>query len=176
MDRRADLALAVAVVGFGGVLFVLTSQLEPGVYFDPVGKQGLPYIVSGALVASGLVLVARRLAAWARDPSDLVYAEGAEDEAGQPASVRQAGAVMVLTLGYVVIWTPLGYLIATPIYLVSALLVMGVRSISVLAVAALSYTIITFLVFSQLLGVRLPLGPLSELLSSAALTAVWKHV
>jgi hypothetical protein len=162
LDRRSDIAMAVAVAGYGALLFFLTTRMETGVLFDAVGKQGLPYFTGAFMFVLGSIVVFKRLRTWKEEPSNIVYHEGSEDEEGYPVSAVRAFVVIGLTFGYIAAFMYLGYLIATPIFLVAGLIALNVRSWPVLVLTPVLYTIVTFWVFAAFLRVRLPLGPLQQ--------------
>ena len=156
--------MALIVALYGAFLIVATSQQPPGPTFDPIGKQGLPYALGGFILLGGVVLTVRRLRTWRDEPGNLVYEEGTEDEPGHPASLVRAMFVVALTAGYAIALAYLGFLLATPIYIVASLWVMDFRSIVPLVVISIAFTLVVFLVFSQVLSVPLPVGPLRDLL------------
>lgn len=164
MDRRSDLAFAAAVAAYGAFLFYLTSQMDPGVTFDAVGKQGLAYFTGAFMFVLGAIVVVKRVRTWREEPSNIVYNEGSEDEEGYAASGVRALSVIGLTFAYIAAFTVLGYMISTPIFLVVGLLALRVRSMPILVLTPIVYTIVTFWVFAAFLRVRLPLGPLGPLL------------
>jgi hypothetical protein len=63
-------------------------------------------------------------------------------------------------VAYVLVLTPLGYLLATPLYVAALVWLLGYRSRAGLAGAALGVTIVLYLVFAQALKVLVPMGPL----------------
>jgi hypothetical protein len=96
----------------------------------------------------------------------MVPSEGGDDEAGFPASALRAWALILAVLGLAALWNPLGFLIAMPLFLVAALWIMGGREVWSIITIALLFTVIVYLVFAQLLGVRIPVGPFTPLFRS----------
>lgn len=164
MDRRADLAFAVVVVVYGAALVIATAMQEPGPQFDPLGKQGLPYATGVVLMIAGAVLVLRRLRTWSSESSNIVYQEGSEDEAGYPASLAGPLLLGAALAGYAVSLPFAGYLISTPIFIAAGLWVLDRRQLTLLISLPIAFTVLVFLVFSQLLSVPIPVGPLTDLL------------
>ena len=118
------------------------------------------------LVIAGLILVVMRLVTWSSLPGNLVPSEGHEDEKGYRASwVRAFGGIFAAMLSVFLLRT-LGYVVVTPLFLLAFLLIMGVRSWGRLIGFPIIYTFATWYVFSQLLKIILPLGPLAPLARS----------
>jgi putative tricarboxylic transport membrane protein len=164
MDRRTDLLVALAFFAFG-VGLVLASALAPPVRtrFDPIGPYGFSTVIGiGIAIGAGVLAVRAGLALRARRADEAV-GEGAEDEPGHPASALRAVAVMAATFLYLAVLAPLGYIIASLLYVVGGLWLMGERRWVTLAGCAVGYTVITFVLFAMVLPVPLPLGPLNDL-------------
>lgn len=157
--------MAVVVALYGAFLILATSQQPPGPTFDPIGKQGLPYALGAFILVGGVFLTVRRLRIWRDEPGNIVYEEGTEDEPGHPASLGRAMIVVALTAGYAVALPYLGFLLATPMYIAASLWVMNFRSPIPLLAIPVGFTIVMFIVFSQVLSVPLPVGPLRDLLT-----------
>lgn len=164
MDRRGDLAFAVVVVIYGAGLVVATALQEPGPQFDPLGKQGLPYAIGVLLILGGGALVLRRLRTWASETSNIVFEEGTPDEEAYPASLRGPLLIGGLLVLYTVALPFAGYLLATPAFMAAALWVLDRRQPLLLVGLPLAFTLIVFVVFSQVLSVPIPVGPLTDLL------------
>jgi putative tricarboxylic transport membrane protein len=109
------------------------------------------------------VVIARHLLAIRAGHSVLAAPEGTLDTEGHPASFRRAAALAGVCFAYALLLQPLGYLIATPIFILAALRVLDQRNWGRNVIIALCFTIIAYLVFAMALGVRMPLGPLTEL-------------
>jgi putative tricarboxylic transport membrane protein len=164
MDRRGDLVFAIVVVAYGAFVVAATAAQEPGPQFDPLGKQGMPYATGIVMMIAGAYLTLRRLRTWRAETSNTVYAEGAEDEDAYPASIVGPALVAGLLVAYAVSLPFAGYLISTPIFMAAGLWVLDRRQPFLLLVLPVGFTLIVFLVFSQLLSVPLPVGPLTDVL------------
>ena len=156
--HRADAALAaVAIVGAAAYL-VLDWKLPSARIGDPLGPRAFPALIGGGLVLSGLLLF---LETWTkrRRAGDAVAAAG-------PRSVEQKHVALLLlamvgwTALYYVSFDRLGYLIATPLFILGLLCYFNRRRHAVNLAVAAGFTIVVYLLFSTLLGVPLPSGPL----------------
>ncbi len=163
MDRRIDMAVALGFVLAGLLVIWQATLIKQGVMRDPVGPRAAFYLCGGIMALGGLWIVLRNWLAMRAGAGLLANNEGTEDTPGHPARFVRAAALAALCLAYALLFNPLGYLIATPLFLLSALFLMGQRHWGWnLAVAAL-FTLIAYLVFAKVLGVRMPHGPLTDL-------------
>ena len=167
MDRRIDLALAGFIVALGVFVIVTTTKINNRLALDSVGPRAFWYAVGIALVIGGAIVSIGRLMTWKRGEGNLVTGSGAEeDEPGISASAVRAFALIGDTFLYAALFNPLGYLLATPLYIVSALAIMGERRWLRTALVALIFTVGCYYVFAQVLGARLPVGPFTDLFRS----------
>jgi putative tricarboxylic transport membrane protein len=164
MDKRKDLAMALAIAGLGLAIVVLSFDVPIGRVRDPIGTRTLPIVVGALLAAGGLALAARRLARWRREPTE-IPAEGSPDEQpDRPASTWRALAMWGLCFGYVALLSSAGFLILTPLLIAAGLWLMGVRQPVRLAAVSLVPVALMFWLLAIVLNVRLPLGPLDPYL------------
>jgi len=159
MDRRIDLALALLVVVLGVAVIIGAQDIRrTGPVVDPIGPRAMPYIVGMLFVVGGLRIVSIRLRSWRRDGGNLVATDGEPDEPGVPASARQAFTVIAASVLYALALSSVGYIVATPLYVIVGLRAMRVRSWWSTCAAALIYTTLTYVVFAHYMRVDLPLG------------------
>jgi hypothetical protein len=164
MDRRTDFIVALAFFVFGVWLVVASAVApDPRTDFDPIGPYGFSTVVGVAIAIGAGVLTVRAGLAWRGGLAREAVGEGAEDEPGHPASALRAGAAMLLTFAYLLLLSPLGYVITSLLYVPAGLLLMKERSPLVIVGSAIGYTAITFYLFGVVLPVPLPLGPLEQL-------------
>ena len=170
MDKRIDLAIAIAGILIGVFILVETRNISAGSVVDPITSRGLPVAGGILFIILGAVLTLIRLLTWSRFPGNFIPMEGKEDDEGHPASWIRAWVVIVAAWLSTWLLKPLGFLLATPPFLLLFLLVMGVRSWGRLIGYPIIYTLVTWYIFSQPLRVILPLGPLTPLARSLGLT------
>jgi hypothetical protein len=103
-----------------------------------------------------------RLVTWRALPGNFVPAEGKTDEKGHPASTLRAFGIAAAGLLWVWLISALGYLFVTPLFLVAGLLLMGVRSRLKIIAFPVIYTLVTWVIFSQVLKIVVPLGLLTD--------------
>jgi hypothetical protein len=166
MDKRVDLAISLVLVVVGAVFIYLASGFRIGSFPDPVTPRGLPYFTGAYLIVAGLVLGARRVLTWSLIPGNYTMTEGHEDEPGHPASAVRAFTIFGLCVLWAVLLKPVGFLLVTPPVLAAILWMMDVREPKKLAAFSLLFTLGLWLVFSEILGLVFPYGPLTALARS----------
>jgi putative tricarboxylic transport membrane protein len=162
MDKRKDVAVAVAVMVIGTVMIVAAQLLPPGSIRDPLGPAAMPTAVGVLLVAGGAGLALRRLVAWRTTPV-LVPDEGSEDIDRYPSSAPRAILVWAVCLAYAILVNFVGFLILTPLLLAGLLWTMRFRRVIPVILISLIATAVMYGLFDMLLNVRLPHGPLTGL-------------
>jgi putative tricarboxylic transport membrane protein len=163
MDRRIDIVLAAACALLGTVVILQAAGIRIGIPRDPLGPRTAFYVVGGVMVVGGVWVIARHLLKWSQASGHLVRNEGVGDEAGYPASGLRAWALMGLCAFYAFALGPVGFLIGTPIFLLAGLFLLGKREPVQMITISVVFTALTYLIFAEGLGVRLPVGPLTGL-------------
>jgi Tripartite tricarboxylate transporter TctB family len=165
VDRRVDFGISVAVIGLGIFILVTSATARvPTVRFDLIGPYGFARVIGTVFVVSGLVLLVRQLVALRAGMPPEAVAQGNEDEPGYPASARRAGAMIAATFAYPILMEPLGYILVSFLYIVAGLLIYGERKLWWGLPLAVVYAFGTFWIFSVILRVPLPGGPVEQLL------------
>ena len=160
MDTRIDLVFSVLVSLFGVLVILMAWHLPEGVYRDAVGPRAFPLGVGVVMIVGGAIVAARRAMSLFPASGWWAPAEGSEDEPDHPASLGRAMAIFAVSVAYAAAFNPLGYLIATPPFIAATLWLMRERSGPQLIAISLIWTVTTYVIFAQLLAVRLPVGPL----------------
>jgi hypothetical protein len=169
-NKWADLAISLAVFATGAFIVAEASTFRPGSFPDPVTSRGLPTIMGSFMMLGAALIAARQILVWRRFPGNYTLTAGAPDEPGQEASAARAFGIVALALGLVALLRPAGFLLAAPVTMAGMLWLMGVRRPARLIGFPVGFTLVIWVTFSQVLGVILPLGPLTPLARSLGLT------
>jgi hypothetical protein len=169
MDKRIDLALTIVFILMGVFMIKEARGFRSGKQPDWFTSRGFPILAGGLLILEGVALAAIRLITWSKLPGNCVPEEGQEDEKGYPVSWVRCMLVILLSFMWEWFLIPLGLLIVTPLYLILCLWVMGERSWVILIVFSIIFTLANWITFGPLLGIRFPLGPLTNFLYSLGL-------
>lgn len=164
MDRRTDLALGIVTMLLGAVIVVLTGRVSTKLAIDPIGPRAFGYFIAASLIAGGATVVVSRVRRWSEGDGNAVPSEGAEDEPDHPVSSVRPLLIVAAVAAYLVLLEPIGYLLATPLFLGSLLHLLRTRSVvGGRVVLPIVFTVVTYLVFAAGLNVNLPVGPFRDL-------------
>jgi putative tricarboxylic transport membrane protein len=142
-DRVIAIVLLALAVGMFLYTFTFPGTLQPT---DP-GTAAFPRILAVALgVLAVLLFLSPR------------EAKLLPERAGTFPMV----GIVVATVLYALVLPLFGFLVSTALYLIGALLLMGVRRPVYLAVVPLALSVVLFGLFGLLLEVPLPYGPLER--------------
>ena len=145
--RRADLVIGIGLLAFAGLYYRESLEITVGFASDRLGPIFFPRLLAVALALSALGLIRRSLTGRS-DPGPL-----------SPVRLGLVAGTVGLTLAYALLLRPLGYLIATPLYLAGVVAVQGARDVRGLLGTAVGVTAVLYLVFARALHVLVPMGP-----------------
>ncbi len=159
LTRYAEILVAKGVVAMGIVILIDTQDISVPRAFASVGPRVVPTIVGWGLVTIGMwysIDVLRgKTAAPAGDSEDA--------DPTLPADWAVLGGLAIALVAYAVLMEPAGFVIASAALFVMATFVMGSRQVVRDAAIGVVVSVITFLVFSEWLGIRLPAGLLEPI-------------
>lgn len=163
MDRRIDIAISTVFAAFGLFVILQATTIKSGLFTDPIGPRAFFYACGTIFILGGLANIAHKLASRRLFPGPMVPAEGVEDEPSHPASAGRAGLIALVSILYMLSFRPLGYLLATPLYLALCLWVLNERNWVLNIAIGVIFTLVFYIIFAQGLGVWLPVGPFTDL-------------
>ncbi len=168
VSTRIDAGITIAIL-LGAVFFLLRSrQISGGTIsaFDP-GAAFWPQAVLIVIVIGGLINL------WLIYDRARNHEDSSTEEAGAGWSVSEIGmetfsdasgrqkqffGAVVSSLAYLVLLTPVGFLVLTPLYLFALGWVLQYNSLPKLAAFSVVTPIVLFLVFNNLMNILLPSG------------------
>lgn len=145
----ADIVIALVLLAFAGAYAWLALRLPERNIPGSVGLAFVPLLLAGLLAFLAGLLAVHGL----RGPSPPAPPE---DMPGW----GQATAVVGLMVLYILAMTRIGFLLATPPYLVMTMWQAGARRPGFIALTAVGMTAAIWVVFTTLFAVPLPRGPL----------------
>ena len=163
MDRRYDLAIVLVLIAVGVFVIAVARTIPAGLHRDAVGSRAFFFGVGILFFVGGFILATQRIVRWRAQKDHMVPMEGTEDEEGQPVSALRPAIIVGISIAYVALFNPLGYLLSTPLFIVGALAVLGERKWWRLILLAVSFTVIFYIIFAQVLNTRMSVGPLAPL-------------
>ena len=139
----------------GGLYLYATSRLVVPAVADPIGPKAFPYLVSFGLIIVGLLLVLKREKVAEKNRAVIF-----DLKTEKPLMLR-IGLTCVAGLVFGVILEPLGYLIASFLFMSAMMFITyGGRYLFNLSIGLL-FAVTTYVLFFVLLEVSLPRGILA---------------
>ena len=140
-----DRVVGAVVCALGIVMLVATRRLPPAMLGDPAGPTLLPHILSWTLIGLGALLAVRR-------------GISRTSAAARTLGSAKLAAVVAALAAYTIAFNTLGYLVATALMLFFVLAVFNPGRRVQNATVAISFSLLSYLLFHELLGVFVPPG------------------
>ncbi|GAA1762403.1 tripartite tricarboxylate transporter TctB family protein [Nonomuraea bangladeshensis] len=156
---RPELGLALVVLGLG--VFVIAGTLDVSAAASRLGPgpRFFPVLVGGAMVVIGLFYVLDVLRGGHGDPE-----ESEDVDAAAPADLRGLLLVSGIFLAFAALLDLLGWIIGASLLFFGLSVALGAEHKARAAVVAVVMGVLTYVLFVNGLGVRLPDGPLAGVL------------
>jgi putative tricarboxylic transport membrane protein len=154
--KKANIIAAVMGMGFSFAVFVITLSFKQFKNV-PVGPEFFPrWLAIGLFICSGALLV------------QALRVKPAEDHPAPTLSLSDKGMLRLLSgvaiiVIYAISWNFLGFIIATPLVLLSLMTLLGIRRLPIMIIFSLGVMVVVFYAFRYLLGIDMPLGFLDGL-------------
>jgi len=145
-----DLVCSVVLLVVAAGYYYLASGIASSALADEVGAAGLPTIYAFALGTIGLIMA---LQAVVKGLLNRVEVGEAVDLG---LMLRRAGGVLGIGIGYLLIVSVVGYMIALVIVLAAMLIYFGERASGRIALAATVGAGLFWILFDRLLGIPMP--------------------
>jgi putative tricarboxylic transport membrane protein len=151
----AETPLPIAVVALGFFTLVDATQITVPGSANTVGPRAFPYAVGALLVVAGVAV----LVSLARGHHGEAE-EGEDVDTGAGTDWARVGGLVASFVALVVLIEPLGWPIAGTVLFAGSAWSLGARPWWRPVLAGVLLAVVTQVVFTQLLGVFLPAGPL----------------
>lgn len=150
--------VAIAVIALGGIILTQVSQIGRGAGYMIVRPNVFPTAVGIGMLALGILFLLRTTVLLDRD----LVAEVAAEEA--TTDWPTTGLGLLVLVGYAVLLHPLGYPLATALFFPIGTRILRSTRLwrDIIIGLALGFSI--YLIFTRVLGVRLPAGILAGIL------------
>jgi putative tricarboxylic transport membrane protein len=154
-----ELAAALVLTGVGVAMIIDTRSIRVLATANAVGPRFFPYVVGGAAVIVGIWLAVSVLRGDRAEP------EASEDiDLNQKTDWRTLAMLAGAFIAYILLITPLGYLLATMLFFGSTAFALGARRPRSLILTTVLVPFATFMIFTRLLGIYLPNGLLQAVI------------
>lgn len=148
-DKAGDIISAGLLLAFAVAMFVLTFGFPPPGQANDPGTAAFPRLVGGALIVFAVL--------------QLLGAEEGEPLPRGLTALRVSGIVALLAV-YAAVLEMLGFILATTLFLLAAILLAGARRPLYLALVPPVLSVALFYLFSRLLEISLPRGAVEGVL------------
>ncbi len=155
VQGRISVGLSVVTAIFAVTYLRASSQLYVPQLVDPVGPKAFPYLLGVALLACAAGLLIEGLPLFRHEAPATTRLSELKDP-----RYRIVSGVMAWTLLYFLTFNPLGYILATTLFLVGLIYVFDGRRPVRSLVIALAFAVVTYIAFNDFLEVMLPAGKL----------------
>lgn len=145
------------MAAFGFVLAVVygtaASRLPVPAFSDPVGPRMFPYILAAGLCIASVALIIEHGLLKRRDAD-----QGPASVKGEDGVSGVALVALAMLAAYYMVFDYLGFLVATPLFLLAFLTYSNRRQWKVNLIVALLFPVAAYLLLDTLFGARLPNG------------------
>ena len=148
----ADRVIFVFTLVLAGVYFYATEQLPSLEIGDPLGPKAFPRLLTVGLLVTAVVLFLEIMRAPKTAPA------APKTDAGRRGSQIVVAAVVAWTFLYFLVFEPLGYVIATTIYLLALTAYFNRGKWVANVLTSVLFCLGSYLMFTKLLGVTLARG------------------
>ena len=146
--RSGERLFGIAATLLGVWFLWQATELRQGPGYAAVGPRVFPIIVGIGFVASGIGIVLR--------------SGGSRSAPMDSTDWPTLAAMAALLAAFIALFSPLGFPISSAVFVVAGAWILGSRSTVRDAFVGVVLGGVTYLVFTRLLGLELPAGPLDE--------------
>ena len=145
-----DLVCSIALLAVAAGYYYLARGIASSALADEVGAAGLPTIYAFALGSIGLIMALQAIV------KGLLNRAEVREAVDLGLMLRRAGGVLGIGIGYLLIVSVVGYMIALVIVLAAMLIYFGERASGRIALAATVGAGLFWVLFDRLLGIPMP--------------------
>jgi putative tricarboxylic transport membrane protein len=152
-NQMADRVIFVCILVLTGVYFWATSQIPTLEIGDPLGPKAFPRLLGGGLIIAAVMLLAEMIKERKSAPVPVAAVEPQDK-----SSYKVIISVIVVTGLYFVLFEPLGYAVATSLFLLVMTHYFNKGKLWTNVLTSVIYGFASYYIFTTLLGVNLPRG------------------
>lgn len=158
--RYVELLVAAAVLVLGIVILVETRDIRIPRAFTVVGPRDFPRVIGGVLVLLGIWYAIDVI----RNDPTAPSADSEDADASLPADWGVLGKLAIVLALYALLMKPAGFVVASSVLFLGTAIALGSRQFLRDAAFGVILSFLTYLLFSEYLGIRLPAGVLDGVL------------
>ncbi len=150
----ADRVIFVCILVLAGVYFWATSEIPTLEIGDPLGPKAFPRLLGVGLLIAAAMLLIEMIKARNSEPEAAAEGETTHDA----TSYKVIAGVVVVTGIYFALFEPLGYAVATSLFLLVTTAYFNKGKWLTNVLTSVLYSFASYYMFTTLLGVNLPRG------------------
>ncbi len=155
----ADRIIFVGILILAGVYFWATSQIPTLEIGDPLGPKAFPRLLGlGLLIAAAMLLAEMIKNAKEQKSAPAAKAPEASEAPEAPSTYKIVAGVVVVTAIYFILFEPLGYAVATSLFLLVMTAFFNKGKAKINVPTSILYSFVSYYAFTKWLGVNLPAG------------------
>ena len=148
-----DRVIFGCILVLAGVYVWATQQIPTLEIGDPLGPKAFPYLLTVGLLISAVMLLLEMIKAKQSGPDPTTAEEPADT-----TTYKIVAGVVVATGIYFVLFEPLGYAVATSLFLLVTTMYFNKGKMLMNVLTSVLYSFISYYAFTAWLGVNLPRG------------------
>ena len=158
-ERIASFVVAAfSVAYFVGAFLVPVAPLK-----QQLGPGAFPKAIGVAMLALSAIYVIQQLRGGVKEDEERAAIIGAEEKIQGKVNLKRIGFILVLMLFYAFVFERLGYAISTFVVFMAGVLYLDRRHLVRDGIVAVIASFVLYYVFTTILRVQLPAGPLKFL-------------
>jgi len=154
----ADRIILVCILVLAGVYFWATTQIPTLEIGDPLGPKAFPRLLGAGMIIAAVMLLLEMIKEYKARKSEPASATSNAAEPHDIESYKIVAGVVVVTGIYFLLFDPLGYAVATSLFLLVMTNYFNRRKWWTNCLTAVLYSFGSYYMFTSLLGVNLPRG------------------
>ena len=147
-----EIIMSLSVFGAFCYLYYVATQIRVFSAYKEVGPDFWPKIVLFCLIVLSAALTVSNVIEWRRSRGRDVVAEEKEEH------LKKVFIAVLLTVGYVYFLKPLGFIVASPLFIIGMMFVIMPERKRTIPFTVLGIMFMIYIIFSKLLFVPLPKG------------------
>ena len=148
-----DRVIFGCILVLAGIYVWATQQIPTLEIGDPLGPKAFPYLLTIGLLISAVLLLLEMIKARKSGPGPT-----AAEEPADTTTYKIVAGVVVATGIYFVLFEPLGYAVATSLFLLVTTMYFNKGKMLMNVLTSVLYSFISYYAFTAWLGVNLPRG------------------
>jgi hypothetical protein len=147
-----DIIMSLSILAISCYLYYEATQLRVFRAYKEVGPDFWPKIILTVLIALSAILTLYNVSVWKKSRGNEQVAEEEQE------NWKRVLIAFLLAVGYVYFLKPLGFIVASPLFIIGMMLVIMPERKRIIPFSVAGIMVMIYIIFSKLLFVPLPKG------------------